>query len=60
MTDAVRENWLCNIHDAATYVTQEQLDFILSVHGGGAASIEELSPSYFEAVWNELFDNVRD
>ena len=60
MTKTERENWLCNIQDYATRVARqlgwEKVRFVLNEYGGGASSIETLNPSYYEAVWNALFD----
>ena len=60
MTKTERENWLCNIQDYATRVARhlgwETISFVLNEYGGGASSIETLNPSYYEAVWNALFD----
>lgn len=60
MTKAERENWLINIQNTATEVAKahgwETVRFVLNEYGGGATSIERLSPSYFESVWNALFD----
>lgn len=64
MTKMERENWLCNIQNTATSVAKEQgwdrVRFVLQEYGGGATSIERLNPSYYEAVWNELFDIERE
>ena len=60
MTKANRENWLCNIQNYADRVAGQlgwaTVRFVLNEYGGGASSIETLSPSYYEAVWNALFD----
>ena len=55
-----KENWIINIQNAATTVAKElgweTVRFVLAEHGGGASSIETLHPSYYEAVYNALFD----
>ena len=60
MTKSERENWLCNIQDYATRVAEQlgwkTVRFVLNEYGGGASNIESLSPTYYEAVWNALFD----
>ena len=60
MTKYERENWLCNIQDYATRVAEqfgwETVRFVLNEYGGSASSIETLIPSYYEEVWNALFD----
>lgn len=64
MTKAERENWLDNIKASAQTVAQEigwdRVRFVLSEYGGGASSIENLRPGYYESVWNELFDIERE
>ena len=59
MTKMERENWLCNIQNTADAVSKElgweTVRFVLQEYGGGATSIERLSPSYYEAVWIALF-----
>lgn len=60
MTKPDKENWICNIQDYADRVAEqlgwETVRFVLNEYGGGASSIETLSPSNYEAVWNALFD----
>lgn len=60
MTKMERENWLINIQNSATEVAKEHgwetIRFVLNEYGGGATSIERLKPSYYESVWNALFD----
>ena len=60
MTKSDRENLICNIQDYADRVAEqlgwETVRFVLNEYGGGASSIETLSPSNYEAVWNALFD----
>lgn len=60
MTKAERENWLINIQNTATEVANalgwETVRFVLNEYGGGASSIERLNPSYYELVFNALFD----
>ncbi len=60
MTRSERENWLCNIQNVATTVAKEigweTVRFVLAEYGGGASSIETLHPSYYESVFNVLFD----
>lgn len=60
MTKAERDNWLVNLQNVAAYVAKElgweTVRFVLAEHGGGASSIETLHPSYYEAVYNALFD----
>ena len=64
MTKAERANWLDNINDLAARVARQlgwdRVRFVLNEHGGGASSVESLSPSYYESVWNELFDIERE
>jgi hypothetical protein len=64
MTKAERANWLDNIYSTADAVSKElgwdRVRFVLQEYGGGATSIERLNPSYYEAVWNELFDIERE
>ena len=64
MTKAERANWLDNIYSTANKVAKElgweRVRFVLQEYGGGASSIESLSPSYYESVWNELFDIERE
>lgn len=65
MTRSEKENWLCNIQSTANAVAAsenglEKVRFVLQEFGGGATSIERLSPSHYDAVWNELFDLERD
>lgn len=65
MTRSEKENWLCNIQNTANTVAAsengpEKVRFVLREYGGDASSIERLSPSYYEAVWNELFDIERE
>ena len=60
MTKPDKENWICNIQDYADRVAEqlgwETVRFVLNEYGGGASSIETLSPSNYEAGWNALFD----
>lgn len=60
MKKTERENWLDNIYSTANKVAKElgweQVRHILIEYGGGATSIERLSPSYYESVWNALYD----
>ena len=60
MTKMERENWLCNIQNTADAVSKElgweTVRFVLQEYGGGATSIERLNPSYYESVWNALYD----
>ena len=65
MTRSEKENWLCNIQNTANAVAggengSEKVRFVLQEFGGGATSIERLSPIYYESVWNELFDLERE
>lgn len=56
MTRFERENWLCNIQNAAAEVTallgQETVRFILQKYG--ARSIEDLSPCHYSEAFDEL------
>ena len=64
MTKTEKANWLDNINDLATRVAKQlswdRVRFVLNEYGGGASSIERLNPSYYESVWNELFDLERE
>ena len=64
MTKAERANWLDNIYPTANQVAKElgwdQVRHILNEYGGGASSIERLSPCYYESVCNVLFDIERE
>ena len=57
-------DWIVSIENAAHAVAKElgweTVRFILSEYGGGASSIESLRPSYYESVYNILFDYERD
>ncbi len=60
MTKTERKSWLCNIQNTANEVAKglgwETVRFVLNEYGGSASSIESLRPSYYESVWNALFD----
>lgn len=60
MTESEKNNWMDNLFSAADKVAGEvgweKVRFILREYGGGASSIESLKPSYYESVFNELFD----
>lgn len=56
MTRFERENWLCNIQNAAievaTLLGEETVRHILRKYG--ARSIEDLSPCHYSEVFDEL------
>ncbi len=60
MTNAERANWLDNIYSTANVVAREldwdTVRFVLNEYGGGATSIENLRTSYYESVWNALYN----
>ena len=57
MTDAERENWLCNLQETATIVarqtSRETVYNVLSRYG--ATSIEKLNPGYYSDVFSDLY-----
>jgi len=57
MTTTAKENWMLNIQNAADSIAahpsgDEIVKHVLSKHG--ARSIEDLSPSHFAEVFDEL------
>ena len=60
MPNRDKENWIINIQNVATAVARElgweTVKYVLAEYGGGASSIETLHPSYYESVYNSLFD----
>lgn len=66
MTKPEKEHWLCNIENTAIAVARElgweTVRFVLQEYGN-ASSIESLSPSRYQEVYNVLFDyevGIRD
>ena len=56
MTNFEKENWICNIENAAADVAsvlgKETVRHVLQKYG--AASIENLAPHYYSEVFDEL------
>lgn len=59
MTKPEKEHWYCSIENTAAAVAQElgweTVRFVLQEYGN-TSSIESLSPSRYQEVFNTLFD----